>query len=126
MNASGVSFLDCGVAGGPAGAKAGNLAAMVGGDEAKLNEVMFVLENVMGKIVHIGPSGAGHAVKSVNNTLLAAHIWVAYEGLLTLAKLGVPMENALAAINSASGRSLVTEERIPVGYTGMLCECCVT
>ncbi|KAH8069473.1 3-hydroxyisobutyrate dehydrogenase [Aureococcus anophagefferens] len=64
-------------------------------------------------VVHVGPSGAGHAVKSVNNTLLAAHIWVAYEGLLTLAKLGVPMETALAAINAASGRSLVTEERIP-------------
>ena len=33
---------------------------------------------------------------------------VAYEGLLTLAKLGVPMENALDAINAASGRSLVS------------------
>ena len=28
-------------------------------------------------------------------------------------KSGVPMESALAAINAASGRSLVTEERIP-------------
>jgi 3-hydroxyisobutyrate dehydrogenase len=110
---SGVSFLDCGVAGGPAGAKNGVLAAMVGGEAAPLAEAEPVMQSVMGKIVHVGPSGAGHAVKSVNNTLLAAHIWVAYEGLLTLAKLGVPMETALAAINAASGRSLVTEERIP-------------
>lgn len=113
LEVSGVSFLDCGVAGGPKGAEAGNLAAMVGGDQAKLTEAQPVMDSVMGKIVHIGPSGAGHAVKSVNNTMLAAHIWVAYEGLLTLAKLGVPMENALDAINAASGRSLVTEERIP-------------
>merc|ERR1711939_1197787 len=71
------------------------------------------MENIMGKIVHIGPSGAGHAVKAVNNTFLASHIMVAYEGLLLLAKLGVPMDTALEAINNASGRSLVTEERIP-------------
>lgn len=110
---AGVAFLDCGVAGGPAGAAKGNLAAMVGGDAAPLETALPTMEHIMGKIVHVGPSGAGHAVKSVNNTLLAAHIWVAYEGLITLAKLGVPMEKALAAINAASGRSLVTEERIP-------------
>ena len=40
------------------------------------------MDTLMGKIVHVGPSGAGHAVKSVNNTMLASHIWVAYEGLL--------------------------------------------
>ena len=71
------------------------------------------MEHLMGKVVHCGPSGAGHAVKSVNNSLLAAHIWVAYEGLITLTKLGVPAETSLDAINGASGRSLVTEERIP-------------
>lgn len=112
-DACGAKFLDCGVAGGPKGAEAGALAAMVGGDADALATASPVMAHVMGKVVHVGPSGAGHAVKSVNNTLLAAHIWVAYEGLLTLAKLGVPMETALAAINAASGRSLVTEERIP-------------
>jgi 3-hydroxyisobutyrate dehydrogenase len=111
--AEGVHFLDCGVAGGPAGAKSGKLAAMVGGCPDQLAAALPVMGHLMGKIVHIGPAGAGHAVKSVNNTMLAAHIWVAYEGLVTLAKLDVPMEQALAAINAASGRSLVTEERIP-------------
>jgi 3-hydroxyisobutyrate dehydrogenase len=162
----GVHFLDCGVAGGPAGAEAGTLAAMVGGDEGVLERALPTMAHVMGKITHIGGSGSGHAVrlgfclsccccsttlhtlarslflfpilwvceethtpstlhttpltraiyiqvKSVNNTLLAANIWTAYEGLLVLARLGVPMEKALSAINSASGRSLVTEERIP-------------
>jgi 3-hydroxyisobutyrate dehydrogenase len=60
-----------------------------------------------------GPVGAGHAVKGVNNTLLASHIIVAAEGLIALVKQGVPVESALDAINGASGRSLVTEERIP-------------
>lgn len=38
---------------------------------------------------------------------------VAAEGLTTLVKQGVPVDKALEAINAASGRSLVTEERIP-------------
>merc|ERR1719223_654598 len=45
--------------------------------------------------------------------MLAANIWTASEGLLILDKLGVPLDKALEAINAASGRSLVTEERIP-------------
>eukprot|EP00729_Bicosta_minor_P009690 gene9690-28840_t len=108
-----VHYLDAGVAGGPRGAKAGNLAAMVGGDADVLAAVLPTLEHIMGKVVHIGPTGAGHAVKSVNNTLLASHIVVAAEGLTTLVKQGVPVDKALEAINAASGRSLVTEERIP-------------
>jgi hypothetical protein len=60
-----------------------------------------------------GPVGAGHAVKGVNNTLLASHIVAASEGLIALVKQGVPVEAALDAINGSSGRSLVTEERIP-------------
>ena len=86
---------------------------MVGGDADVLARVQPVLENIMGKVVHIGPVGAGHAVKSVNNTLLASHIVVAAGGLTTLVKQGVPVDKALEAINAASGRSLVTEERIP-------------
>jgi len=108
-----VHYLDAGVAGGPRGAQAGNLAAMVGGDADVLAGVQPTLEHIMGKVVHIGPVGAGHAVKSVNNTLLASHIVVAAEGLTTLVKQGVPVDKALEAINAASGRSLVTEERIP-------------
>ena len=111
--AHGVEYLDAGVAGGPRGAEAGQLAAMVGGNEAVLDAVRPALAHIMGKVVHIGPVGAGHAVKSVNNTLLAAHIVVAAEGLTALVKQGVPVGPALEAINAASGRSLVTEERIP-------------
>ena len=64
-------------------------------------------------MLDVGPIGAGHAVKGVNNTLLASHIVVAAEGLITLVKQGVPVEAALDAINGSSGRSLVTQERIP-------------
>ena len=113
LQQAGVAFLDAGVAGGPRGAEAGTLACMVGGGEGDLLRARPLIECLASKIVHVGPVGAGHAVKGVNNTLLAAHIVVAAEGLITLVKQGVPVEAALDAINGASGRSLVTEERIP-------------
>ena len=65
------------------------------------------------RMIVAGPPGSGHAVKAVNNMLLAANIATATEALSLLRKAGVPAEAALAAINSSSGRSLVTEERIP-------------
>ena len=69
-----VIFLDCAVSGGPAGAIAGTLTAMVGGEKVAFSEVENIISSFAKNIVHLGPSGAGHAVKAVNNTLLAANI----------------------------------------------------
>jgi phosphoserine aminotransferase len=113
LKEAGASFLDAGVAGGPRGAEAGTLACMVGGEADDIARARPLMEELAAKIVHVGPVGAGHAVKGVNNTLLASHIVVAAEGLIALVKQGVPVAAALDAINGASGRSLVTEERIP-------------
>ncbi len=101
----GIGFLDAPVSGGVAGAEAGKLTIMVGGDAAVLARAMPALEAFGEKIVHCGPVGAGHALKSVNQALLAVHIWSLGEGLLALAKAGVKPEVALDVINASSGRS---------------------
>ena len=115
LEAHQVDYLDFGVAGGPAGAATARLSGMVGGSQAALARVMPVVKLFCNgdAVHHMGPYGAGHAVKAVNNMLLGANIVTATEGLTLLNKFGVPSEAALAAINSSSGRSLVTEERIP-------------
>lgn len=108
-----VHYLDAPVSGGTDGAAAGTLTAMVGGDAAVLERVRSVLGAVATTIVHVGPVGAGHAVKAVNNTLLAANLWLAAEGLTALAKQGVAATAALEVINGSSGRSFPTERLIP-------------
>jgi len=108
-----VEFFDCAVSGGPAGAAAGTLTAMVGGDEASFPQVKDILSSFSKNIVHLGPSGAGHAVKAVNNSLLAANICSVSEGLLVLKKYGLNLESALKAISTSSGRSWVTQQRFP-------------
>lgn len=109
----GVTYLDAPVSGGTDGAAAGTLTMMVGGDEAALEQVRPALAAMASRIVHVGPVGAGHAVKAVNNTLLAANLWLATEGLTALAKLGVSPRAALEVINGSSGRSFPSEVLLP-------------
>ena len=108
-----VIFFDCAVSGGPAGALAGTLTAMVGGDKVAFSKVEKIISSFAKNIVHLGPSGAGHAVKAVNNTLLAANICSVSEGLIVLKKYGIPLDVALKAISTSSGRSWVTQQRMP-------------
>lgn len=113
LAAAGVAFLDAPVSGGVAGAEAGTLTVMVGGDPAVLERVRPVLARFGAKIVHCGPVGAGHALKAVNNALLAMHIWGTAEGLAALAKAGVRPEVALDVINASSGRSNASMNLFP-------------
>lgn len=108
-----VTYLDAPVSGGTDGAAAGTLTMMVGGDVAVLDQVRPALRAMATTIVHVGPVGAGHAVKAVNNTLLAANLWLATEGLTALAQHGVSPSAALEVINGSSGRSFPSERLIP-------------
>jgi len=109
----GVEFLDAPVSGGTDGAAAGTLTIMVGGSAEAFAKVKPFLEAVGKKIIHVGPVGSGHALKAVNNTLLAVNLWAAGEGLAALVKQGVDPRVALEVINASSGRSNATENLIP-------------
>lgn len=109
---AGVNFVDAPVSGGVSGAERGTLTVMCGGDESVFEQTRPVLESFGEKIVLCGPIGAGHALKAVNNMLLAINIWSAGEGLAALARAGVDIPAALGVINASSGRSNVTENLI--------------
>jgi 3-hydroxyisobutyrate dehydrogenase len=108
-----VTLLDAPVSGGTDGAAAGTLTVMVGGSREALERVRDVLDTVAGRVVHVGPSGAGMAVKAVNNALLATSLRAAAEGLVALRASGVPTSTALEVINTSSGRSFATERLLP-------------
>jgi len=105
----GVGFVDAPVSGGTSGAVAGTLTVMLGGPEAQARRAQEFVAPFAGKIVHVGPVGTAHALKAINNALLAVNIQAAGEGLAALVKLGVPAAKALEVINASSGRSNVTE-----------------
>jgi 3-hydroxyisobutyrate dehydrogenase len=109
----GVGFIDAPVSGGVAGAEAGTLTVMVGGEEALLERARPVLTTFAGKIVHCGVVGAGHALKAVNNALLALQIWSTAEALVAAQKAGVAPKVALEVINASSGRSNASMNLFP-------------
>lgn len=111
--AAGCGYLDAPVSGGPAGAAAGTLAMMVGGDAAALERARGELALLAAKILHVGPSGAGQVAKLVNNLLVATHLVVAGEALRLGARAGLAPEALLPVINGASGRSAATEVNWP-------------
>ncbi|MBI3983172.1 MAG: NAD(P)-dependent oxidoreductase [Gemmatimonadetes bacterium] len=113
LAAVGVGFVDAPVSGGTSGAEAGRLTVMLGGEARWVEQARPLVEAFAATIVHVGPVGTGHALKAVNNALLAVGIQAAGEGLAALVKLGVPAAKALEVINASSGRSNVTENLIP-------------
>ncbi|HBS22038.1 NAD-binding protein, partial [Thalassospira sp.] len=60
-----------------------------------------------------GPVGAGHAVKIVNNMLVASHLLTMSEAVRLGNAAGVTTENLIAALNAGSGRSAISEVNYP-------------
>jgi 3-hydroxyisobutyrate dehydrogenase len=118
LESKGVSFVDAPVSGGVKGAIAGTLTVMCGGSERDVERARPVLEAFGKKIVRCGGVGTGHAVKAMNQALLAVHIWSAGEALAALARLGVPAAVALDVINGSSGRSTSSENLFPERVIG--------
>jgi 3-hydroxyisobutyrate dehydrogenase len=113
LSESSVGFLDAPVSGGTSGAERAALTVMCGGDRATLEQVRPVLAAFGSNIVHCGGVGAGHALKSVNNAMLAVHLWSLAEGLAALTKAGVSARVALDVINASSGRSNASQNLFP-------------
>jgi len=109
----GIAFVDAPVSGGVPLAIKGELTVMLGGEEGAVARAREVVGKFGKKVVHLGPVGAGHAVKAVNNALLAANILAASEGLTALVKAGIAPRLAVETINASSGASFVTQVLVP-------------
>ena len=105
----GCHYLDAPVSGQTIGAERGTLTVMIGGDEQAFQQAQPIIQAFSGLIEYVGESGAGFAVKAVNNTLMATHLWVLAEGLTVLKANGVDLSAAVNCINHSSGQSKMSE-----------------
>ncbi|HAV74209.1 MAG: NAD(P)-dependent oxidoreductase [Limnobacter sp.] len=69
-----VDYIDCPVSGGAAGARAATLSMMAGGDLAAFNQIEPMLKHLGKTIRHVGPSGAGQAIKAANQMALCIQL----------------------------------------------------
>ena len=109
----GVAFTDAPVSGGVVGAEAGTLTAMVGADGETFDRARTILETFCRTILHVGPIGAGHALKAVSNAILASNTIAVGEGMTAAVKAGVPAATAFEVLNASNARSYASMELVP-------------
>ncbi len=108
----GVRMVDAPVSGGVKGADRGALTIMTGGQDDLLEHLEPVFAP-LGRTVHAGPIGAGHAVKALNNLLSATHLWATSEAIEAGRRFGLDPAVMLSVFNGSSGRSGSTENKWP-------------
>ncbi len=112
LAARGVAMVDAATSGAEFGAKAAALVFMVGGEQQHVERAKLVLD-VMGKhVFHLGPIGAGHAMKSINNTITAMTLAATAEGLVLGKKLGLDPNVMTDVLNVSTGMSWITQTHI--------------
>ncbi|QEY32816.1 NAD(P)-dependent oxidoreductase [Synechococcus sp. RSCCF101] len=107
----GVHYIDAPVTGGTEGAAAGTLSVLVGGRAEDLERARPLLEIVGGRISHLGPVGAGQEAKAVNQVLVAGSYAAVAEAMALGERLGLPMEQVIAALSSGAAGSWALDHR---------------
>ncbi len=107
----GVSLVDAPVSGGSEGAQKATLTIFCGGEAADVERARPIL-TAMGKtITHVGPSGAGQAVKAVNQVILAGTYLGVAEGIVLAIKAGLDVGQVVEALGGGAAQSWVLANR---------------
>jgi 3-hydroxyisobutyrate dehydrogenase-like beta-hydroxyacid dehydrogenase len=85
----GVTLCDAPLNGTPAQAELGQLGAMIGADEATLARIRPAVEAWATRIAHVGPVGAGHKMKLINNFIAMGYGAIYAEALALGQKVGI-------------------------------------
>ncbi|MEF3272880.1 MAG: NAD(P)-dependent oxidoreductase [Chloroflexus sp.] len=104
----GVGWVDAPVSGGPEGAAAGTLAIMAGGTEADIARAMPILR-VLGRPTHVGPPGAGHAAKVINQLIVGLTIQAVAEATVLAEAYGLDLALLRAALAGGFADSKVLQ-----------------
>ncbi|NWL79029.1 3-hydroxyisobutyrate dehydrogenase [Pseudomonas taiwanensis] len=111
--AKGIELLDAPVSGGTAGAAAGTLTFMVGGEAATLEKARPVFQAMGKNIFHAGPDGAGQVAKVCNNQLLAVQMIGTAESMALGVANGLDPAVLAEIMRQSSGGNWVLERYNP-------------
>ena len=114
----GVDMLDAPVSGGIAGAVAGTLSIMVGGDSQVFERCRPLLLHLGTMVVHIGAIGAGQVAKACNQICILVNQLGAAEAVLVAQKSGVDFEKVKRALMAGFAASRILEIQAPKMASG--------
>ncbi len=113
-NAKGVYFLDAPISGGPGGASGGTLAIMVGGDEHAYQSALGEFEKMGANVRHMGPAGAGTAMKLINQLLVGINTAAAAEAYALANAASVDIMTAAELLKVSWGGSVMQDRSAPI------------
>jgi 3-hydroxyisobutyrate dehydrogenase len=109
--ARGIGFLDAPISGGQAGAEAGRLGVMVGGDPADFLKAEAMINCYGGTVGLMGPPGSGQLTKMVNQIMVVGLVEGLAEGLRFAEIAGLDLERVMSVLTQGAGRSWLMENR---------------
>jgi len=109
----GIDMIDAPVSGGVSGAEQGTIAIMIGAPEALFDKVRPAFESISPNIFHAGETGAGHAMKLINNMISSCVRLATFEGVVLAAKAGIEPMRFAEILSKGSGRGYVADTSLP-------------
>ena len=106
-----IRLIDAPVSGGVKKAAAGTLTVMAGGAGDDIAAASALIA-CFGTMQHVGPLGAGHAMKALNNYVSAAGLVASMQALATAESFGITAEKFTSVINGSTGRNNTTEVKM--------------
>lgn len=106
----GINALDAPLAGGAAGAQAGTLSVMVGGEQHAFDRCLPAFRAFGKTVEHLGSEpGLGQTLKLVNNMIVAATLVASSEAMLFGVKAGLDPRQMIDMLNVSTARSFTSE-----------------
>jgi 3-hydroxyisobutyrate dehydrogenase-like beta-hydroxyacid dehydrogenase len=102
LASKGTRFVDAPLARTPKEAEEGRLNAMVGADDATFAQVKPVLAAFCENIFHVGPPGAGHTLKLVNNFMALTIAASIAEAFAVASKAGVRLDKLVEVVSQGA------------------------
>lgn len=108
-------LLDAPITGGPENSRDGTLTGLVGGEREVFDAdaPQEVLTTLCAEVHYAGSSGAGHAMKLLNNTMSMGNLLLAMETVVLGSRYGIDGERLWEVLGNASATSVAFESRMP-------------
>jgi 3-hydroxyisobutyrate dehydrogenase len=110
---TGAGWIDAPVSGGPAGAAAGKLAVMAGGDAAEFERSRSVVDHLAGRYTLMGPVGAGQTTKMINQVIVGGCKAVIAEAIQLAMNVGIDPLRLPEAFEGGRADSLLLRQSVP-------------
>lgn len=114
LTQAGIEVVDAPLSGGPAGARAGKLTAMVAGADTAVERVRPLLEAFTSRQFVVGSQpGQGQSAKVINNLMSACAIAITAEAMLLGVRAGLDPATLLDVVNTSSGANNAAADKFP-------------